>query len=307
MLLAVPFIPTPRRILLAVLLLLGTLVLISGVLSRSSILHRPNSSTHLHWTTAESNLSIIFANLPFLTSLVVTAAPARIRQMSFSQWPRSRRQSLKLDMAVAPNWSSRFGSTATTISEITSFADMKRGPESPQKACRSIRHSGASSQASSPALPTPPIVWDIRGSRVWETSPRDSGASAHAISPGPHTAPIFWDNEASKVSASTTINRSANTHQLTAQSIHTRPTSPPHARNSRTSIASPRHSGASNEEAPTPVRPGTRGSMVSRTRLSGGLAEMGDPTAEERTEGWPIYWERGTDESKRQCAGFEQN
>jgi hypothetical protein len=291
MLLAVPFIPTPRRILLAVLLLLGILVLISGVLSRTSILTHSTSASYLHWTTAESSLSIIFANLPFLTSLVVTAAPARIRQMSFSQWPRSRRQSLELDMAVAPNRSSRFGSMATTISEITSFADVKGGPESFREVRGSARHSGASSCASSPALPTPPIVWDTRGLRVWETSPRDSGASGRAISPGPHTAPISWVNEASRVSASTAINRSANTHQSATQSIHTPPTSAPHARNSRTSIASPRHSGASSEEAPTPVRPGTRGSMVSRTRLSGGLAEMGDPTPVERTEGWPIYWE----------------
>jgi hypothetical protein len=289
MLLAVPFIPTPRRTLLAALLLLGTLVLTTGILSRASILTHPTPATYLHWTTAEASLSIIFANLPFLTSLVVTAAPARIRQMSFSQWPRSRCQSWELDMAVAPQRSSPFGSMATTISEIRSFADMKREPESPQKACMSIRHSTASSHASSPALPTPPILWDTRGSRVWETSPRDSGASGRTISLGPHTAPIFWDNEASKVSASTTINRSASTHHSATQSIHTPPTSPPHARNSRTSIASPRHSRASGEEATTSVRPGTRWSMVSRTRLSGGLAEMGDPTPLERTVGWPIY------------------
>ncbi|KAH9871297.1 hypothetical protein IAQ61_005476 [Plenodomus lingam] len=102
MLLPIPFIPTPRRLLLAMLLFLGTMVLAAGIASRISILVEPASLTYLHWYTFETSLSIVVANLPFLTSLVVSATPARIRNLSrtfktssntFDRWPRSRRES----------------------------------------------------------------------------------------------------------------------------------------------------------------------------------------------------------------------
>ncbi|KAF2025195.1 hypothetical protein EK21DRAFT_43965, partial [Setomelanomma holmii] len=70
MIVPVPFIPTPRRLLLAILLILSTLVLIISILSRESILRNPHSPDYLYWYTSESTLCIIFANLPFLNSLV---------------------------------------------------------------------------------------------------------------------------------------------------------------------------------------------------------------------------------------------
>lgn len=103
MIVPIPFISTPRRLLLALLILLGTLVLAAGIISKAIILIRPTSLIYLHWYTTESSLGIILSNLPFLTSLVVGVAPARIRNISQSlkspsrttlgQWPRSRRES----------------------------------------------------------------------------------------------------------------------------------------------------------------------------------------------------------------------
>ncbi|KAF1921600.1 hypothetical protein BDU57DRAFT_413055, partial [Ampelomyces quisqualis] len=105
MILPVPFIPTPRRLLLAVLLILSTLVLVTGIVARASILQHSTLPSYLLWYTSESTLSIIFANLPFLTSFVVTAAPARIRhfssQLALPQWPRSTRGSWAYNDATA--------------------------------------------------------------------------------------------------------------------------------------------------------------------------------------------------------------
>ncbi|KAF2825581.1 hypothetical protein CC86DRAFT_259350, partial [Ophiobolus disseminans] len=117
MILPVPFIPTPRRPLLAILLLLSTLVLTTNIISHTTILTATSTPpSYLNYTTATSSLSILFANLPFLTS-VVTAAPARIRQMSLSQWPRSRRGSWEVQ---TPR--SRLDSVASTVKEPKSVA-----------------------------------------------------------------------------------------------------------------------------------------------------------------------------------------
>ena len=227
MMLPVPFIPTPRRLLLAVLLLLGTLVLISGIISRASILAAPHPAssmqTYLQWSTAESTLSIIFANLPFLTSLVVATAPARIKNLShnlrasshlaLSQWPRSRQGSWAIqeeESMPPPLRPSRLGSAVTTTSELQSPVDVKKATE-------------------------------------WSGSKSSRG--------------VHTENE----------------------SLETL--------NPRHSIASD-VSHASEQTVPptTPAEsPGERISAVPKTRLSGGLAEMGDISID-NTEGWPIYW-----------------
>lgn len=151
MMLPVPFIPTPRRLLLAVLFIFGTMVFISGMVSRAAILKDVALPAYLHWYTAESTLSIIFANLPFLTSFFVATAPARLRhfsqnlrsssQLALSQWPRSRRGSWECrDASRRGSWTTysealpplrvtRLGSAATTISELSSPVDMEKTPE----------------------------------------------------------------------------------------------------------------------------------------------------------------------------------
>lgn len=147
MLLPVPFIPTPRRLLLAILLLLGTLVLIASIVSRTLVLTNRVTSAYLSWYTTESTLSIIFANLPFLTSLVVTAAPARIRHFSLGQWPRSRRGSLSWDEGRSGNRpelrTMRFNSTATTITELTASTHLEKGVQESER-------EGVAARASSP-------------------------------------------------------------------------------------------------------------------------------------------------------------
>jgi hypothetical protein len=183
----VPFIPTPRRMLLAILLLLSTLILITGIVARASILANPKARTYLYYYTTESSLGIFFANLPFLMSLVT---PERIRhlssQLSLSQWPRSRRQS----WAPIPTRTSRLGSIATTIGS----------PIDPEKTEDWSRHSAGSGQQSvndsEPSIPSPSVL-----------------------------------------------------------------------------------------------RPQTSDSQVPKMRLSGGLAEMGELSLQDTTQGWPIYWQ----------------
>lgn len=163
MILPVAFIPTSRRALLAILLILGTLILAIGTLSRALIITDPANltTTYLHYITTESSLSIIFANLPFLTSLVVTVAPARIRQLSLSQWPRSRRGSGQIDMSQHCLRMSRVSSTTS----VFNTRDMKEAGWT--VATREVaRHTGSSSQSSCgsgdalyPAPRTLPIVW----------------------------------------------------------------------------------------------------------------------------------------------------
>jgi hypothetical protein len=41
---------------------------------------------------------------------------------------------------------------------------------------------------------------------------------------------------------------------------------------------------------PPVMRPETRDGLVPKTRLSGGLAEMGELSLQDTTQGWPIYW-----------------
>ncbi|KAF1943818.1 hypothetical protein EJ02DRAFT_484486 [Clathrospora elynae] len=120
MMVPVPFIPTPRRLLLTILLIIGTLVLFTGTIGRSLVLTNPLAPAYLHWYTTEPSLSIIFANLPFLTFLVFATAPARLR---LSQWPRNRHSSWA--SSIPPPLSrARIGSTATTMSSMSSTMDV---------------------------------------------------------------------------------------------------------------------------------------------------------------------------------------
>ncbi|KAF1355874.1 hypothetical protein EJ07DRAFT_131174 [Lizonia empirigonia] len=131
LILPTPLIPTPRCFLIAILMITGILTLVLSVLSRYSILAHPESKTYLFYYTTESTLLIVFANLPFLTSLVVSTAPARIREfgrnisfprdgayMPLSPWPRSRRMSVR-DIEAHAIRKSRWGSTATVTSSGT--------------------------------------------------------------------------------------------------------------------------------------------------------------------------------------------
>ena len=130
LILPTPFIPTPRRFLLVILLVTGISTLVFGIIARYSILTSPASGTFLFYYAFETTFLIIFANLPFLTSLVSTT-PAWIREfgrnISFSQdnvnlplspWPRSRRVSVQ-DIASPSPLASRLGSTVTVTSDRT--------------------------------------------------------------------------------------------------------------------------------------------------------------------------------------------
>jgi hypothetical protein len=194
MILAVPFIPTPRRLLLAILLVLGTFVLITGAVARTSVLVHRTHSTYLSLYTAESTLSIIFANLPFLTSLVVTAAPRLSPHLSLSQWPRSRRTSLLDTEANAPIRRARFDSVAGMMAEAD---DTEKG----------------------------------RSSNLIDRNVEESLLDSA----------IFTQAELAL-------------------------------------------------RSPAASRPDTKDSQVPKMRLSGGLAEMGELSLQDTTQGWPIYW-----------------
>ncbi|KAF2678496.1 hypothetical protein K458DRAFT_348156 [Lentithecium fluviatile CBS 122367] len=131
----VPLIPTPRKLLLAALLLLGAFVLVAGILARYCIMTSPTSSVYLYWLMAETTLTILFANLPFLSSLITSTTPSRARQMggnlSLSQWPRSYKDTppLRADRqhldsitktisTLSPACSDRVGSTASTVPHL---------------------------------------------------------------------------------------------------------------------------------------------------------------------------------------------
>jgi hypothetical protein len=107
------------------------LILTFGILARYSVLRAPNSRAYLVYYASESTLLIIFANLPFLASLVVSTAPARLREfgrnISFSRdgvglplptWPRSRRMSVQSIVAPPPTRASGMESTTTFMSGI---------------------------------------------------------------------------------------------------------------------------------------------------------------------------------------------
>ena len=58
---------------------------------------------------------------------------------------------------------------------------------------------------------------------------------------------------------------------------------------------SPRDSAVSGQSGPALpssllMRDGMQDSSVPKTRLSGGLAEMGELSLQDTTQGWPIYW-----------------
>ncbi|KAH7377827.1 hypothetical protein BKA66DRAFT_151269 [Pyrenochaeta sp. MPI-SDFR-AT-0127] len=232
MMLPVAFIPTPRRLLLAILFILGTLVFISGIVSRAALLKNVALPAYLHWYTSESTLSIIFANLPFLTSFFVATAPAKLRgfsqnlrtssQLALSQWPRSRRGSWECrDASRRGSWAThneglpplrvnRLGSAATTISELSSPVDMKKAPE-----------------------------WSMSDDHM-QTTTHSRNTSSSKDSGKPNDT----------ASLEEVIDAPPSTSALT---------------------------------------PLERISLVPKTRLSGGLAEMGDVSIN-NTEGWPIYW-----------------
>jgi hypothetical protein len=216
MILPIAFIPTPRRLLLAILFVLSALVVVTGIMARVSILRNPQQPTYLSWYTTQSTLSIIFSNLPFMTSLVVTAAPARTRHLSsqlvLSSWPRSRRGSWACTDFTPPLRTARFNSTTSTMTEITSPTDLEKAEASCAEACE-VTQKGE-------RLPM--------GSAICEAeSPRDSAVD---------------DQEG--------------------------PALP----------------------SPPAVRPETRDGQVPKMRLSGGLAEMGELSLHDTTQGWPIYW-----------------
>jgi hypothetical protein len=95
MIVPVPFIPTPHRLLQVILFLIGIFILSSGIIARSFALSSPGSSTYLHWLIAESFLTVLFANLPFLSSVYTSTNARSIRRMSsnmsLSHWPRSNK------------------------------------------------------------------------------------------------------------------------------------------------------------------------------------------------------------------------
>ncbi|KAH6642221.1 hypothetical protein C7974DRAFT_97482 [Boeremia exigua] len=133
----IPFIPTPRRLLLTILMVTGISTLILGTLGRIYIIMASMSQKYLFYYIYEITLLIVFANLPFLTSLVATTTPARIREFSrnisfsrdgtqapLSPWPRSRRVSIQ-DIASPPLRSSRLSSTATVVCGKTEGREWK--------------------------------------------------------------------------------------------------------------------------------------------------------------------------------------
>ena len=88
--LPVAFIPTPRKLLLVALVFLGTLVLVTSILARSYVIDGHGTSMFIHWYNAEIVLMILFANLPFLSSLFASTNRTQPRDMSLTSWPRSR-------------------------------------------------------------------------------------------------------------------------------------------------------------------------------------------------------------------------
>ena len=143
MMLPIPFIPTPRRLLLALLFILSILVFFAGIRSRILVLQHPTSPKYLNWYTSEASLSMIFANLPFLTSLVVATAPSRIRYLShnlrhsnnissLAQWPRSRLgsecKSWEFHTEIKPRFDhDRSDHSGKTSPELQSPVDAEKG------------------------------------------------------------------------------------------------------------------------------------------------------------------------------------
>lgn len=158
LILATPLIQTPRHCLLVILVVTGISILIVGVFARASILIAPASDTYLFYYNYEITLLIAFANLPFLTSLVVSTTPACIRDFSrnisfsregvhmpLSPWPRSNRVSVQ-DISTPPARTSQFGSIVTITSgemgrkDYAKFAPVTR-PGSIEYSLNDMRHS----------------------------------------------------------------------------------------------------------------------------------------------------------------------
>jgi hypothetical protein len=139
----VPFIPTPRRFLLAILLILGSLTMVTGILGRFYIIAHPNSKIYLFLYTAETALLLLFANLPFLSSLVTSITQSRIRHisnsLSLSRWPRSYKD-------TPPLRAQRLNSTATTMSVM-----------SPNTPMNDLDYCWDDSSAPQSTPPTPPV------------------------------------------------------------------------------------------------------------------------------------------------------
>ncbi|KAL6709172.1 hypothetical protein ACN47E_001988 [Coniothyrium glycines] len=220
LLLPIPFIPTPRLLLQLSLLALGALTLTASLVARIRILTTapaptaPSPSRTLHWSTAELSLGVVFANLPFLTSLVVATAPARIRQFSachrgMAPWPRSRAGSVERSSASASASAGRASVGASVDDD-----DEEKGA----------------------------VV------RAYQTRFTERPGSAGAR-------------------GSCTVLRRG------AESLHD------DEEEGKGEVVVPLRVSASPE----------RVSVVPKTRLSGGLAEMGDVSVD-NTEGWPIYW-----------------
>lgn len=118
LLLPIPFIPTPRKYLLCILALVGVLVLVAEILSRYYVLTQPTSPTYLQWYVAETTLTILFANIPFLSSIITSTTTSRVRHLSstlsLSAWPRSYKDTPRLRVQRE-----RLESTATTISTLS--------------------------------------------------------------------------------------------------------------------------------------------------------------------------------------------
>jgi hypothetical protein len=119
-------IPTPRKFLLAILLLIGVLALVSGIMARYFVVASPTSSVSMHWLLAESVLMILFANLPFLSPLYTSTTSSRIRKLSntlsLSQWPRSNQDTPPLHAQRQ-----RLNSTATTIGTLSPKRSFRLG------------------------------------------------------------------------------------------------------------------------------------------------------------------------------------
>lgn len=67
-------------------------------------------------------------------------------------------------------------------------------------------------------------------------------------------------------------------------------TEPSSVRNSASSVGGSMRRDVDELPSPSVAPPLERLSLVPKTRLSGGLAEMGD-ISRNNTEGWPIYWQ----------------
>ncbi|KAF2259273.1 hypothetical protein CC78DRAFT_525075 [Lojkania enalia] len=124
----VPFIPTPRKLLLVLLIALGIFVIVSGILGRYYLLLQPSHPGYIPWYVAEAASTIFFANLPFLSSLVTSSSSSRFRhvrsRLALSRWPRSTKESPPLYIERLNSDAS--ATRSTSIREIeNTWSDLK--------------------------------------------------------------------------------------------------------------------------------------------------------------------------------------